>query len=132
MFLMVCIGISDLLWLLLNILSYVLVCVYAIGNTFFKLIQWEDERGQKFPKWPGCLKIGTHQWILPFHFIMAGMWITYIINPVLGLWMILMVFLSFTFWEFLGIIISYLHKWTDEAGRPLWSSNRINPLGNTG
>jgi len=113
---------GSVLWFLFNILSYVLVCMYAIVDSLFRLSRWENKFGGKSSKWPECLKIGTHNWILPYHFVLAGIWIAYILNPKLGLWMILLIFLSFSFLEFLGIIISYLHKWTEEAGKPLWSS----------
>lgn len=72
--------------------------------------------------WPQILKVGAHNRILPYHFAMAGMCYVYILNPVLGSWMISRIFLALVAFECLEIIISYLHKWTDEAGTPLWSS----------
>lgn len=114
--------VGSLLWLLLNILSYSLVLIFWMWVIIINLIQGKNWNGKRLGMWPEVLKIGRHNWILPYHFMVVGMLAFCILNPMLGAWIIFRIFIALAAFECLGIVINYMHKWTDEAGTPLWSS----------
>ena len=113
---------ANILWILLNMLSALLLFIYGIGRVIIYLSYGKSWSGEKRETWPSLLQIGEGNWILPYHFMMMGMCGLLVLDPKLCVWILTQTFLALVFLEFLGIFISYMHKWTDEAGTPLWTS----------
>ncbi len=87
--------IMSILWFLLNILSYLMVFVYWMGSKILVTF------------WP---------------IIMLGSCVTFILNPMLGLWIIFRVFLGVLILKCTEVFLDNIHKWTEKNGTPLWSS----------